>query len=532
MSFQHLHDKSGFFGGEMASNPGPQSFLDLAGVPLAGRDPYQSASRGLHDQLSHARLDFRPQLDRQPLGQDHGFQAAHNLSSSQGLMLGNLQLPGGGMSSHAALAAFLQAGLAGGPLAQDTTGGGEAMLFPSSLLSTLNQLQKNIATLQALIPLLNQHGTSRSQQEAATIGVANVLQASMAQLASAAAGLLPATQPLPGDRLNSARGTAGSAALNTTSANISSFGLPDGNSVRNVGGELTQQASDKEEEQGGVGSYKEDYDSEENLPEGSYDVMELDAMEILAEHTHFCEICNKGFKRDANLRMHMRGHGDQYKTAAALAKPDKPQESGTLRPKRFSCPHVGCKRNRKHSKFQPLKTMLCVKNHYRRSHCPKVLSCSKCGAKKFSVVADLKTHEKHCGREKWTCSCKTTFSRKDKLLGHLNLFKGHSPVLPSPTKPEPEIGGTGPALPTSQPSATSLAVAEALGLDLQRPSEEQPRLVGSFDTPNLLSSFYGSHELPLGGLEGQENMGLAFQLKEENQSLNFWDRREQLPGKR
>lgn len=28
--------------------------------------------------------------------------------------------------------------------------------------------------------------------------------------------------------------------------------------------------------------------------EGSYDVMELDAMEILAEHTHFCEICNKG----------------------------------------------------------------------------------------------------------------------------------------------------------------------------------------------------------------------------------------------
>lgn len=83
--------------------------------------------------------------------------------------------------------------------------------------------------------------------------------------------------------------------------------------------------------------------------------------------------------------------------------------------------------------------------------------------------------------------------------------------------------------PSLAASATSRAVAEALGLDLRRPSEEQQRLVGNFDTPNLLSSFYASHELPLGALEGQENMGLAFQLKEEHQSLNFWDRRES-PG--
>ena len=52
-----------------------------------------------------------------------------------------------------------------------------------------------------------------------------------------------------------------------------------------------------------------------------YEVVEMDAVEILAEHTHFCDFCGKGFKRDANLRMHMRGHGDEYKTAAALAKP-------------------------------------------------------------------------------------------------------------------------------------------------------------------------------------------------------------------
>jgi hypothetical protein len=50
----------------------------------------------------------------------------------------------------------------------------------------------------------------------------------------------------------------------------------------------------------------------------------------------------------------------------------------------------------------------------------------KCKMKKFSVVADLKTHEKHCGRDKWQCSCGTTFSRKDKLVGHMGLFAGHS----------------------------------------------------------------------------------------------------------
>lgn len=167
----------------------------------------------------------------------------------------------------------------------------------------------------------------------------------------------------------------------------------------------------------------------ENLPPGSYEVLQLEKEEILAPHTHFCMICGKGFKRDANLRMHMRGHGDEYKSAAALAKPTKDLNSELTPIRRYSCPFVGCKRNKDNKKFLPLKTILCVKNHYKRSHCDKKYTCSRCHSKKFSVLADLKTHEKHCGRDKWLCSCGTTFSRKDKLFGHVALFQGHTPAL-------------------------------------------------------------------------------------------------------
>ncbi|CAH8311698.1 unnamed protein product [Eruca vesicaria subsp. sativa] len=173
--------------------------------------------------------------------------------------------------------------------------------------------------------------------------------------------------------------------------------------------------------------------SGENLPPGSYEIKQLGKEEILAPHTNFCTICCKIFKRDSNLRMHMRGHGDEYKTPAALPKsPNKETLPGSepMLIKRYSCPFPVCQRNKDHKKFQTLKTILYVKNHYKRTHCDKSFTCSRCHAKKFSVVADLKIHEKHCGKKNWLCSCGTTFSRKDKLFGHIDLFQGHTPAIP------------------------------------------------------------------------------------------------------
>lgn len=158
-------------------------------------------------------------------------------------------------------------------------------------------------------------------------------------------------------------------------------------------------------------------------------IIELDASELLAKYTHYCQVCGKGFKRDANLRMHMRAHGDEYKTAAALTNPIQKSDLGSgLSTRKYSCPHEGCRWNQKHAKFQPLKSIICVKNHYKRSHCPKMYVCNRCNRKEFSVLSDLRTHEKHCGDLRWLCSCGTTFSRKDKLVGHVSLFAGHVPV--------------------------------------------------------------------------------------------------------
>ncbi|KAJ1424896.1 Zinc finger C2H2-type [Sesbania bispinosa] len=314
---------------------------------------------------------------------------------------------------------------------------------PSVMLNNLSFLEDKIHQLQGLVHLIiNKKCQPFGQPQELVTQEQQLITADLTsiivQLISTAGSLLPSvrhtltnTSPLVG-QLGQLRG------INLPFGSGSTTGIQPQNNNGNKlydqpmqsdppnNCEMEQNYNMEEQEH----KDEEDVEEGENLPPGSYEILQLEKEEILAPHTHFCTICGKGFKRDANLRMHMRGHGDEYKTPAALAKPHKETGSEPKLIKRYSCPYAGCKRNKDHKKFQPLKTILCVKNHYKRTHCDKSYTCSRCNTKKFSVIADLKTHEKHCGKDKWLCSCGTTFSRKDKLFGHIALFQGHTPAIP------------------------------------------------------------------------------------------------------
>ncbi|KAK1420298.1 hypothetical protein QVD17_21789 [Tagetes erecta] len=306
---------------------------------------------------------------------------------------------------------------------------GSRLWDPETMLGNLSVMEQKIHQLQELVRLTTAKSSMdqrllQQQQQLVTADITSII----IQLISTAGSLLPSV-----NRPHFPETPNPDPNPNPNPSFVNGVNVSDNNNnVSNMVSKVEDHSHEME-----MDVHDDDVDEGENLPPGSYEILQLEKEEILAPHTHFCVICGKGFKRDANLRMHMRGHGDEYKTPAALAKPHK--ETAKLI-KRYSCPYVGCKRNKDHKKFQPLKTILCVKNHYKRSHCDKSYTCSRCNTKKFSVIADLKTHEKHCGRDRWLCSCGTTFSRKDKLFGHISLFQGHTPAIPSE---EPKVDDQG-----------------------------------------------------------------------------------------
>ncbi|KHN25965.1 Zinc finger protein JACKDAW [Glycine soja] len=157
-------------------------------------------------------------------------------------------------------------------------------------------------------------------------------------------------------------------------------------------------------------------------PDPDAEVVSLSPTTLLESDRYVCEICNQGFQRDQNLRMHRRRHKVPWK----LLKRETAQ--GQNKKRVFVCPEPSCLH---HDPCHALGDLVGIKKHFRRKHSNhKQWVCDKC-SKGYAVQSDYKAHIKTCGTRGHSCDCGRVFSRVESFIEHQDActVRQHRPEL-------------------------------------------------------------------------------------------------------
>nr|XP_017225271.1 PREDICTED: protein indeterminate-domain 11-like [Daucus carota subsp. sativus] len=144
-------------------------------------------------------------------------------------------------------------------------------------------------------------------------------------------------------------------------------------------------------------------------PSPDAEVVALSPNTLTATNQFSCEVCYRGFQREQNLQLHMRGHNLPWKL--------KQRTSQEARKKVYVCPELNCVH---HDPSRALGDLTGIKKHFCRKHGDKKYTCDKC-EKKYAVLSDLKSHNKICGTREYKCDCGSTFSRRSGLINHHSI---------------------------------------------------------------------------------------------------------------
>ncbi|KAE8683632.1 Protein indeterminate-domain 12 [Hibiscus syriacus] len=143
------------------------------------------------------------------------------------------------------------------------------------------------------------------------------------------------------------------------------------------------------------------------MPDSEAEVIALSPKTLLATNRFVCEICKKGFQRDQNLQLHLRGHNLPWKLRQRTTGKE-------IRKRVYVCPEPGCVH---HDPARALGDLTGIKKHFCRKHGEKKWKCEQC-SKTYAVKSDWKAHMKTCGTREYKCDCGSVFSRRDSFFTH------------------------------------------------------------------------------------------------------------------